>query len=201
MSNPQPYHHGNLREALIDAACAAVAEHGHETLSLRSLAEVVGVARSAPYRHFPEKDALLAEVALRGFRQLEVLLGSVIQSHNVPGEQLLAAGRSFLSFVRDNPHLFRLMYEAQLLSPESHFNALADSMAAGYRFLEQIYQRYAPEPSVRKSQLRMIGLWSTLYGYAKIRQGGMLQPYMTSALSEDEIELAILECMIDHRPN
>lgn len=196
MSDPQPYHHGNLREALVDAACHAVAEHGYETLSLRSLAEEVGVARSAPYRHFPDKEALLAEVARRGFERMREDLTAIHHSTDSPRMKLIATGRAFLQFTQANPQLFRLMYDAQLVHPATPYPELAEGMAGSYHLLEQLYQQYAPTSSVRKRQLRMITLWATLYGYAKVRRDGVLQPYMTSALDDAEIDAAVLDFMI-----
>ncbi|MES2264263.1 MAG: TetR/AcrR family transcriptional regulator [Pseudomonadota bacterium] len=196
MNQAQPYHHGNLREALIEAACDAVAQQGYEALSLRALAEVLGVARSAPYRHFPEKNALLAEVAQRGFGQLTQRLNEIAATSFSPRERLIAAGRAFLEFVQRNPQLFRLMYEAQLIAPATPHPGPAESMADIYQQMEQLYQHFVAEASPAKRQLRMITLWSTLYGYAKIRQAGILQSYMTAALNESEIEAAVLEFMV-----
>jgi AcrR family transcriptional regulator len=196
MNDVQPYHHGRLREALIDAACEAVARDGYESLSLRALAEEMGVARSAPYRHFPEKDGLLAEVATRGFDMLAAQLDAIAAAELAPRARLIATGQSFLAFVRDNPQLFRLMYEARLLSAGEVYPALAQAQSHSYVVLDALYQQYAPEPQAARRQLRMITLWSTLYGYAKVRQAGILQPYMISAVSEAQIDAAVLDAML-----
>ncbi|MES2260899.1 MAG: TetR/AcrR family transcriptional regulator [Pseudomonadota bacterium] len=196
MNDFPPYHHGSLRAALIDAACDVVARQGHEALSLRSLADVLGVARSAPYRHFDDKNCLLVAVARRGFGQLTGQLNEIAATVASARERLIATGRAFLDFVQRNPQLFRLMYEASLSESGAPDALLSHAMADSYIVLERLYQRFAPQASPARSQLRMILLWSALYGYAKIRQCGILQPYMTSAVTDSEIEVGILDFML-----
>ncbi|MES2264872.1 MAG: TetR/AcrR family transcriptional regulator [Pseudomonadota bacterium] len=200
MSDLQPYHHGNLRSALIEAAREAVARDGHEALSLRALAEVLGVARSAPYRHFPEKNALLAEVAKLGFEHLVKSLAEISATAAGPRDKLVATGRSFLEFVRGNPELFRLMYEAGLLRDADAPQYLAQAQRDTYMMLDTLYGQWLPEANAKLRQLRMITLWSALYGYAKISQAGLLQDYMTDAVTQQEMEQALLDAMLAWPP-
>src|SRR5690554_7850941 len=74
MSSPSPYHHGDLRSALLQEADVMLKENGIEGLSLRQLAERVGVSRTAPYHHFRDKHELLCALATEGFRELDQLV-------------------------------------------------------------------------------------------------------------------------------
>ena len=104
------YHHGELREALLETAETLLQEDGPSGLSLRKVGRQLGVTPGAPYRHFEDKDALLAALATEGFRKLRAaILGG--QEGSVDGqERLRRAGVGYLSFASSHPELFRLMF-------------------------------------------------------------------------------------------
>ena len=117
------FRHGNLPEALIDAALARIEADGIEAMSLRDLARDVGVNHRAVYRHFPDKLSLLARVAEHGWQQLALRLKKAVAG-KPPGEPtLVAAGTAFLQCARDYPNLFHLMGGARL-NAEGEFPAL-----------------------------------------------------------------------------
>lgn len=201
MSNSRSYHHGNLRAELIAAALDVTRQHGHEAVSLRALAEELGVSRGAPYRHFPDREALLAEVALHGFQTLEDLLQATRARKQPPADKLRVAARLFLDFVRTDPRMFRAMYEAELLTGGDIHPRLAESQRATYEGLDHLLEQALPEAGPRARRLRLITLWSALYGFAKIRQTNLLQPYMQGGLTEEEIESAVVEAAIGTLPD
>lgn len=102
------FHHGDLREALIEVAIQAVERQGHAAISLRPLAERLGVTQPAVYRHFADKDALLAEVATRGWMQLDAAMGGAMQAQPDPFAAIRAAARAYVGWAQAHPHLFRL---------------------------------------------------------------------------------------------
>lgn len=200
MTELRSYHHGNLRAALIATAQAVVQQDGHEAVSLRALAESLGVSRGAPYRHFSDRETLLAEVALDGFNTLNKLLKDVDAEPLPASKKLYTAARQFLSFVRANPKIFRLMYEAELLTGAGIHPQLAESQRHAYQNLDDLLAHALPGVSTQIRKLRLIAMWSTLYGFAKIGQMGILQPYMKDGLNEDEIEIAVLQVAIGIQP-
>ena len=104
------YHHGNLREAVLERAAQVVAEHGVEALSLRSLARDLGVSHSAPSRHFPDRAALLSALAKSGFeRSVEAMLDGAEAAGKNPIVRYRALGRSYVRFAVEHPALFRAM--------------------------------------------------------------------------------------------
>jgi AcrR family transcriptional regulator len=103
------FRHGNLAEALIDAAAARLEADGAEALSLRELARDAGVNHRAVYRHFPDKLSLLAQVAEEGWRRMERRVRQQIAGKPAGEQMLVAAGIGFFLFARDNPNLFGLM--------------------------------------------------------------------------------------------
>ena len=106
----RPYHHGDLRAALLEGAERALAEQGPDALSLRDLARRAGVSHAAPGRHFRDKNHLLDTLALTGFERLDTRMREAVE---VPGplrERLLALARGYVGFALDHPALLELMY-------------------------------------------------------------------------------------------
>jgi AcrR family transcriptional regulator len=110
----ETFRHGNLPEALIDAALERLEAEGVEAISLRDLAGDAGVNHRAVYRHFPDKLSLLARVAERGWQRLGQRLKKATAG-NAPGEDaLVAASIGFSQFARESPNLFHLMSGARI---------------------------------------------------------------------------------------
>lgn len=103
----KPYHHGHLDDALVELALEVVLRDGPDAVSMRELAKQVGVSPAAPYRHFPDKSALLAAVAERGFEELE---GRFEQVSRGGGQEIEDLGQAYIRFAQDRPALFRLMF-------------------------------------------------------------------------------------------
>src|SRR5690349_3579164 len=99
------YHHGDLRPALLKAAGRVLEKEGPAALSLRELARRAGVSHNAPYRHFADREALLAALAADGFRMLGEVLGVASSRHR---------GEAYVRFALEHPQLFRLMFGGHL---------------------------------------------------------------------------------------
>jgi AcrR family transcriptional regulator len=103
-----PYHHGNLRDAVLERAAQVIAEHGVEAVSLRALARDLGVSHAAPARHFADRRALLCELAKEGFRRSVSAMNLGAQAAgDDPVARYRALGRSYVRFACENPAYFR----------------------------------------------------------------------------------------------
>jgi len=107
------YHHGDLRNALIEAATRQVRDGGVDGFSLREAARAVGVSPNAAYRHFSDKSALLAAVATAGFAELSRSMRRAQSRADGPVAQLEATGRAYARFAFREPERFRLMFGAE----------------------------------------------------------------------------------------
>jgi AcrR family transcriptional regulator len=107
----RPYHHGDLRRALVDAARRILESEGPTALSLRAVAREAGVSPAAPYHHFKDKAELLDAVAQEGWDMLNVQMMQAKAKAEGRG-QLNALGVAYVCFARDNPALYRVMYDA-----------------------------------------------------------------------------------------
>lgn len=103
------FHHGDLREALVQSARQAVEKVGHGAISLRQVADRLGVSQPAMYRHFADKGALLAEVARRSGSEIEDAMRAAMQGKPDPFEAMRAGGRAYVGWAYAHPNLFRLM--------------------------------------------------------------------------------------------
>jgi AcrR family transcriptional regulator len=111
---PTPYHHGDLRRALIDAALELVTEEQNWNFSLREVARRAGVSHNAPYNHFRDKKELLAELAAVGFERLQNEMVSATAGIDDPAAALAVTGRTYVTRGVQNPALYRLMFGSDL---------------------------------------------------------------------------------------
>jgi AcrR family transcriptional regulator len=164
------YHHGELRETLMDAALASIAAHGTEKLSLRALAREAGVSATAPYRHFPSKESLLAALAEEGFRELlgrfEAVAG---EPHEDLESRLLAIGMAYIEFALENPTRYELMF-GSVLADFSGYDALQEAATGCYLVLYQILEEgLSPDrtPKLTPTQLGSV-VWAAVHGIASL---------------------------------
>lgn len=116
MSTSGRYHHGDLREAMLEAALAAIARDGVSAVSLRRLAREVGVSHGAPAHHFGDRTGLFTALAARGFELLDSRLReAVAEAPDLPKARLSAAGKAYVMFAADNPAYFEVMFRPDLL--------------------------------------------------------------------------------------
>jgi AcrR family transcriptional regulator len=196
------YHHGDLRAALLSAAAAAIERSGYETLSLRELAASLGVSRAAPYRHFADRRALLAALAAAGFDELTAIYRQAIASERTRHARLTAAGRGYLAFAAERPELFRLMFVSDLLSaaaapPDPE---LAKAAGESYQVLEELVAATLDDPDEGAIKAATIAIMSTGYGFALLRLGGRLKPFMYEGLTENELVDAVLSMKVTALP-
>jgi AcrR family transcriptional regulator len=109
-SDKRGYHHGNLKEALIEAARGFIAERGLGGFTLADAAKLVGVSPAALYRHFSGREALVAEVAGRGFDQLAERLARALRSPGTPIERFTRMGEAYLAFAEEEPGFYAAMF-------------------------------------------------------------------------------------------
>ncbi len=160
------YHHGRLREALIAAALDILNEGGPGALSLREAARRAGVSAMAPYRHFADREALLAGVAAVGFERFRDALVAADASCR-GSDALIAQGAAYVGFALAHPALFRLMFGA---TPAKSAN-LASVGASAYRVLAE---RVASLVGPARAEDWTLACWSIVHGVAMLALDGHL---------------------------
>jgi AcrR family transcriptional regulator len=168
----QPYHHGELRQVLLEAAEALLRRDGAGRLSLREVARAAGVSHNAPYRHFPTRETLLAALATDGFRRLAAALRAGQGAAHGPAA-LVPLGRAYLRFADSNPALYRLMFSDG--PRKSDHPALAEAAHAAF----------APLAEALPERGAAVGAWALVHGLAELlRDGQISADLMGPALAE-----------------
>jgi len=177
----KPYHHGALRQALISEALEALEKDGLEGLSLRGLAAGAGVSKTAPYRHFADKRALLVALAADGFRQLADLLEKALEASAVPAsaegratDGIRALFGAYLRFARSRPALYRLMLSRLGFSLHSE-SCRTNSERAFACLVEAVKEAQALGWRLGKEPMGLVlSLWAEVHGWAGLLIDGLL---------------------------
>ena len=186
------YHHGDLANALITAALQAVERQAPEDISLRGLAEQLGVSRAAPYRHFADRDALLAATAARGFEDLCRGYEEVLASDGDGPERLRAGTRLFLASARKRPGLHKLMFESDFLARNPPPAVLIPPANRAYELLVDLVAGAFPRDDLPARLARTIVILSTTVGYLTLNAAGRFKAFMRGPLSDDDLDAAIV---------
>jgi len=201
MKADSTYHHGDLRAALLKVATAEIERVGYESLSLRELAEKLGVSRAAPYRHFADRRALLAAIAAEGFDELTAIHRKAVGK--TPRARLVAAGRGYLAFAAEQPQMFRLMFVSDLLGgnklpPDP---VLIKAANESYFVFEKLVAATLDDPDDGAIKATAIAIMSTTYGFALLRMNERLKPFMYGPLTQSELVDAVLSIKVAARPH
>jgi len=192
-SKRSTYHHGQLRQTLLALALDAVERGSPEHLSLRGLAEQAGVSGMAPYRHFPDKAALLAAVAEAGFDDLRQKLVAVDNPRDARASLIAFAG-VYVGFAIERPGLFRLMFAGAPPTPEE---GLADRATVFGLFMRRI-EAVVPPPLHRDA---FLACWSMAHGLASLLVAGRIrQPPPDPAELAERIGRMLLDGIENSRP-
>lgn len=157
-----PYHHGDLRRALLDATAKLVAKEGAGAVTLREVARLAGVSHNAPYRHFESLSALLAAVAAEGFESFGERLSTAVQNAK-PQQRRGALGQAYLDFALDNPRLYLLMF-----GPELDRSAHPDLKAAADASFAVLTGETARSASKGATYKQAIAAWAFVHGLAHL---------------------------------
>jgi AcrR family transcriptional regulator len=188
MTHPEakPYHHGDLRRALIEAAMAIVEREGPGALTLRAVAREAGVSPAAPYHHFKDKDELLDAVSRAGFHRLRrALLDAPPSTHEI--------GLAYVEFAQAHPAIYRVMYDSARRKgsmPES-----SEQEGDGLKLFRQVmYDASGGRISEIDLNLAVIAAWCVAHGLAEIGSFDQCQP-LKEALGGDR---AFVTAVFDH---
>jgi AcrR family transcriptional regulator len=175
------YHHPDLRQALLDGAVRLIREEGMRHFSLRKLAAQVGVSHAAPYRHFENKEAILATLMLEGHKRLRTcLLDARARGPGKAIDKLIAQGRAYMEFARQNPEYLSVMFSRE---------GMAAAMSVGEKLgghqedydsfgvVEATVQECQAEGSMDpRADTAALGLhaWAEVHGLALLRNDGLI---------------------------
>jgi len=197
-AKPRPYHHGDLRMAVLAAAEKLVEQEGVDALTLRAVARAVDVSHTAPKNHFGSLEGLLSELAAVGYRRMGEALASAMDAAGTePRARMRAMGRAYVGFGRAYPGLFLLMFRSERLDMTRP--ALRDAVEGARQALRNaaMSNAHSVKPLL-PSQIvgSAVASWSLVHGFAMLLLDGRLQNTIAS-LPGDAGADALLEAMLD----
>jgi AcrR family transcriptional regulator len=164
----RPYHHGDLRRALVDAARRILEAEGVGALSLRAVAREAKVSPAAPYHHFKDKGELLDAIAQEGWDDLENAMTAVRASDMNASEKMTAIGAAYVQFARQNPALYRVMYDVSR-DKDSLPDHVQKNDDSAYCQVRATIQERSDEPvSEIDLELATIAAWCAAHGLAEM---------------------------------
>lgn len=182
-SEGRQYHHGDLRNALRAAASELIRQRGAESVSLREISQAAGVSHAAAYRHYADKQALLADLAELGFRELaDINRAAVAATPGGPVEQLRASGQAYVEFGVQHPHLLQLMFAGVVADWQAYPGLVAASGALADALADIIRAGQASgELKAGPGGDLTLAAWSMVHGLTLLIIGGHVQATTTGA--------------------
>jgi AcrR family transcriptional regulator len=169
LPSDHPYHHGDLRRALIDTALTMVTEEGTWNFTLREVARRAGVSHAAPYNHFADKTELLAEVAALGFQELGREMDRSARRPRSAHQALLAIATAYVRFGVKHPAHYRLMFGPELAAKEQ-YPVLQQASDATFSALTGALERGQAAGALRRGPVRdqAVAAWSLVHGLTSL---------------------------------
>lgn len=172
---PGTFHHGDLRRALLRAAEILLEREGPLGVGLRAIARLAGVSQAAPYRHFPDREAILAALAEQGLRELGDRMVAAAEANPDPRETLLAIAEAYVALAAERPHVFRLMFGPEVADKERYPGVLAAGLRA-YQVLLDAIAAGQKAGAVGRGDPADLALcqWACVHGIASLAVDGRL---------------------------
>ena len=184
----QPYHHGSLRQALLDAAESILDRGGIESLTLRATAREAGVSHGAPAHHFGDLTGLLTELAASGFVRLRETAEAEAQ-HAEPSDYVRALGRGYVRFARSHPGIFLLMFRSERL--DWSLPSLSAAGPAAFEVLSrQETGHLGGSANAFERLIAASARWSLMHGLATLIVDGRLGA-MTEKVPDADLEVLV----------
>ena len=193
------YHHGDLRAALLAAALAEIGRHGAASLSLRGLARAIGVTHTAAYRHFRDRDDVLAAIAEQGFAQLGQAMQTAATPHQGNGLAMMrASGLAYIDFAVVHPHAMQVMF-GDFIRDRAKYPALATLARSNAAFLTELVRQASEQGSYRQGDARLMALasWAQVHGLAMLLSSGMVEGVAGTGIDRAKLSAAVLDLLRD----
>ena len=195
----KPYHHGDLHQQILCAASTLLEENNIGSLSLRAVAKKVGVSHTAPYRHFKDKESLLAGIAGLGFDELTSQMKLAVATHpGDPAAQLQEAGHRYVQLALKNPQCTQLMFGG-ILPCDDTYPELRASGDLAFEGLKIIIREGQVLGVFKQGDEELLALsaWSGIHGLTLLLIGGNLPEILSINVDIRPITTAITTNMLD----
>jgi AcrR family transcriptional regulator len=202
MTKKKTYHHGDLKNALIQAGVEILAKDGVSGLSLRKVALKAGVSHTAPYSHFADKQALIAAISTEGFRQLYERVSRVTGKYkSQPEKQLVEVAWAYVQFALDDPDRFKVMFSAVLEKEKEYPEFVAESQR-NFQLVKMIVEANQASGQLRGGPSEMVALsaWGIVHGFVMLLLEGQIPHAVLEQVSlRDLLEFQLRQIMLSNK--
>jgi AcrR family transcriptional regulator len=178
------YHHGDLRDALVQAALREAEQGGPEAISIKALAKKLGVSQPAPYRHFADREALLAAVTAEAFRQFSAALRRSIEKPS-KRSKLSRLARTTLDFGLQRNGIYRLMFASRVMACASKDSELHAAAVETFGLVLEALE--APAIGLLRER-HALQIWASLHGVVMLAEQGLLTGQVAGVTREELVE-------------
>jgi len=188
------YHHGDLRNAMLEGAYTMLMQEGINHLSLRKVAKHIGVSHNAPYQHFADKDALLAALAEDGFNKLSEMIETEVSKVETLSafEQLRVLSFQYVQFMMRHPAYLEVMFSH--VSHHEHV-ALSEAAIGSFERLVRIVEHGQATGEIKSLDARQIAgtIWMTLHGISTVFRNGKIPTVVVADRTAPELASDFVE--------
>ncbi|OQX50239.1 MAG: hypothetical protein B5M46_01015 [Epsilonproteobacteria bacterium 4484_20] len=188
------YHHGNLKEEFLQTAFDFIAHNDVEKLTLKVLSDATDTSRSAIYRHFSSKDALIETMIITGFEQFDAAVSPILRETDRPIiERFYFGGKAYIAYAKANPNLYRLLFGKKYAHIREEVLTLDDD-CSGFGALKRTIEEGQQSGIVKKEEsfTQAVVVWSSLHGLASL----MIDGFMDVETLEDSLYDAMFKSLL-----
>lgn len=196
------YHHGDLKNALIEAGIKILAKEGVGGLSLRKVAKKAGVSHSAPYAHFADKQSLIAAISTEGFKQLYAELDAAVSQYaSDPKRQLMEGAWAYVQFAMNNTDTFHIMFSG-VLEKEKDYPAFVEISRRNFERVVDVIRACQDAGVLRPApqEIMALSVWGQLHGIISLVLEGQVSHAVLDRFSIREIVFFAMDQMILGKP-
>lgn len=193
MSND--YHHGDLKNALIEAGLEVLSEKGEQGLSLRKVAKKVGVSHAAPYAHFADKQALIAAISTKGYEELyNLVLETALKYPNDPVHRLIETAWTYVQYALEKPDQFKITFSG-VVETENSYPEYVEVSKKNFSLVVQSVNACQEIGALKTgdSDLLAIHIWSSVHGFVLLLLENQISGDLLSRYSTREMLLTHLQ--------
>ena len=198
MPRKTSYHHGDLKNALINAGVEILAKEGIEGLSLRKVAQHAGVSHNAPYFHFPDKQSLIAAISTEGFKQLYAALDAVILAYpDQPKQQLQEGALAYVQFAMKHTDTFKTMFSG-VLEKEKSYPAYVEISQKTFQLVVNVVRvcQGAGILHLSKPEVMAVAVWGQIHGIISLMLEGQISHKVLDKIDIREVVLFALDQLL-----
>ncbi len=194
------YHHGDLKNALIQAGIEILSEEGTGGLSLRKVARRAGVSHGAPYAHFADKQTLIAAIAADGHQKINERLKVVMADHtDDPLKQIVRAAWTYVQFGLESPALYKITFSGAIQDEHSHsafMQVSQDNMQLLKTIVESCRKAGILDSNVMDAEMQVVSLWGMIHGLVSLWIQGQLPSHLMNRIQPEDMVIAALQQLL-----